>query len=217
MKKYASLIFAFLLLRSLAEGQLLPTLQITNNNGNAGLSWSGGSSSLYGMVFLQTTANLTPPVPWTDLSPYGWTGNTSVPMDEPQQFFRLAVSLPIFQFEIFYNLDLEIDPGGDITITGPVWSNGGIWSGSTTLTFTNTVSAVGLATNGVIDPFCAGFTGNGHSHYSLAGQPTSGNGPLMLTVAGTNTDPAATEALINLPPTNYAMGTAAAYSSTGSV
>jgi hypothetical protein len=51
----------------------------------------------------------------------------------------------------------------------------------------------------------------------MAGQPTSGNAPLTMAFMGTNNDPAAAEALINLPPPNYAMGTAPAYSATGAV
>jgi len=113
-------------------------------------------------------------------------------------------------------MDLEIAAAAPLNITGPVFSNAGLWSGSTTITFANTVSAVGIATNTPNDPFCAGYTGSGKATYSMAGQPTSGNAPLTMPI-GTNNDPAAAEALINLPPAAYAMGTAAAYSSTGAV
>src|ERR1039457_2324316 len=65
-------------------------------------------------------------------------------------------SIPLFQFAIFYNMDLEIDPGSAMLITGAVWSNGGIWTGSTLLTNANTVSAVGIATNTANNPFCPG-------------------------------------------------------------
>jgi alpha-tubulin suppressor-like RCC1 family protein len=112
---------------------------------------------------------------------------------------------------------MEIDPGQAMTITGPVWSNGGIWTGSTLLTLANTVSAVGIATNTANDPFCTGYTGTGKSTYTVAGQPTSGNAPLTMAMIGTNNDPAAAEALINLPPANYAMGTAAAFTTNGQV
>src|SRR5208283_6107479 len=117
--------------------------------------------------------------------------------------------VPLFQFAIFYNMNLEIAAAQTFNISGPVWSNGGLWSGSTAVTFANTVSAVGIATNTANDPFCHGYTGSGPSTYSLAGQPTFGNAPLTLPIGTNNTNPAAVEALINLPPTNYAMGTAA--------
>jgi hypothetical protein len=213
MKKCVPLIAVLLLLfRLVAAGQTSPTLQILNTNGNAALSWAGGSAPLF---YLQTTTNLLPPITWTDLSSVAGTGNTSVPIDNSQQFFRLAQALPIFQFAIFYNMDLEICAANTLAISGPVWSNGGLWSGSTTITFASYVSAVGLATNTANDPFCTGYTGSGKSTYLLAGQPTSGNAPLTMPMIGTNNDPAVAEALINLPPTNYAMGTAAAYSANG--
>ncbi|HMJ64809.1 MAG TPA: hypothetical protein VK615_05625, partial [Candidatus Binatia bacterium] len=34
-----------------------------------------------------------------------------------------VATIPIFQFAIFYNLDLEINPGPDMTVTGPVHCN----------------------------------------------------------------------------------------------
>jgi len=212
MKKCVPLIAVFLLFRLLAAGQSSPILQITNTNGNVALSWTGGSAPSFS---LQTTSDLSLPITWTDLAPVAGTGNTNVPMDNAQQFYRLAQIMPVFQFAIFYNLDLEIAAAQTMIITGPVFSNGGIWTGSSVITFANTVSAVGIATNTANDPFCTGYLGSGLSHYSLAGQPTSGNPPLTMAVMGTNTDPATAEALINLPPTNYPMNTATAYSANG--
>ena len=135
----------------------------------------------------------------------------------PTAVAQSSTNVPIFQFAIFYNMDLEISPGSAMTISRPVWSNGGLWSGSTTVTFANTVSAVGIATNTANDPFCTGYTGSGKSTYTVAGQPTSGNALLTIAMIGTNNDPAAAEALINLPPANYAMGTAAAFTTNGQV
>jgi hypothetical protein len=125
-------------------------------------------------------------------------------------------SIPLFQFAIFYNMDLEIDPGVAMTIQGAVWSNGGIWTGSTVLTLANTVSAVGIATNCTNNVFCTGYTGTGKSTYLTAGQPTSGNDRITMPI-GTNNDPAAVEAIINLPPTAYAMNTAAAFTTNGQI
>ncbi len=138
-------------------------------------------------------------------------------MANPQQFFRLAQITPIFQFAIFYNLDLETAVAQTTVITGPVFSNGGLWSGSSVLTFANTVSAVGIATNTPNDPFCTGYIGSGKSTYLLAGQPMSGAAPLALTGFGTNISTAVTRSILNLPPPAYAMGTPAAYSTTGAV
>ena len=123
-------------------------------------------------------------------------------------------SIPLFQFAIFYNMNLEIAAAQALTIVGPVWSNGGIWSGSTTVTFQNTVSAVGLATNNANDPFCTGYTGSGQSTYSKANQPTSGNDRITMPI-GTNNNPATVEALINMPPAPYTINTAGAFTTNG--
>jgi len=125
--------------------------------------------------------------------------------------------MPLFEFAIFYNLNLEFAAAQTLNIRGPVFSNGGLWSGSTSITFASTVSAVGMATNSTRDPFCPGYTGSGLSTYSLPNQPTSGNAPLAILLAGTNSASAYAESLINIPPVNYAMGTAPAYSLSGSV
>jgi Tfp pilus assembly protein PilX len=125
-------------------------------------------------------------------------------------------SIPLFQFAIFYNMNLEISAAANLSISGPVWSNAGLWSGSTTVTFQNSVSAVGAATNTANDPFCSGYTGSGPSTYTKAGQPTSGNDHITMPI-GTNNNPAAVEAIINIPPTTYALGTAAAFTTNGQV
>ena len=159
-------------------------------------------TGLYGLVLPVTiTATATP---------VGQRFTVPATVGESIQF----ASIPLFQFAVFYNMDLEIDPGAAMTITGSVWSNGGIWTGSTLLTLANTVSAVGIATNTANNPFCTGYTGTGKSTYSLAGQPTSGNDRITMPI-GTNNDPTTVEALVNLPPAPYTMNTAGAFSTNG--
>jgi len=143
-------------------------------------------------------------------TPIGQRFNVPATVSETIQF----ASIPLFQFAIFYNMDLEIDPGQAMTITGPVWSNGGIWTGATVLTLMNSVSAVGKAYNQAADPFCTGYTGTGPSTYSMGGQPTSGNDRITMPI-GTNNDPTTIEALVNLPPSAYAMNTASAFTTNG--
>ncbi|MGA3284291.1 MAG: hypothetical protein ABSD57_07525 [Verrucomicrobiota bacterium] len=223
MKKGVPLIAVLLLLfRFVAAGQPSPALQIVNANGNAALSWTGGSVPLFS---LQTTTNLLPPIMWTDLLPVAGTGNTNVPMANSQQFFRLAQVLPIFQFAIFYNLDLEVDPGGYLAINAPAFCNGGIWSGTPNVSYLSTVAAVGkvyYAPNNGTDPFCSGKVdsggaGSGTPIGNFAYPPLSGAGPLTLVGFGTNTSSAATRSILDLPPPACAMGTPAAYSPTGAV
>jgi hypothetical protein len=124
-------------------------------------------------------------------------------------------SIPLFQFAIFYNMNLEIAAAQALTIVGPVWSNGGLWSGSTTVTFQSTVSAVGLATNTADDPFTSPqYAGSGKSTYTKANQPTSGNDRITMPI-GTNNNPATVEALINMPPAPYIINTAGAFTTNG--
>lgn len=63
-----------------------------------------------------------------------------------QQEVQLA-SIPIFQFAVFYDGDLEVNPGEPMNIKGRVHSNGNIWNGGgDTLTYWNGVTAVGRIT-----------------------------------------------------------------------
>jgi hypothetical protein len=53
-------------------------------------------------------------------------------------------SIPVFQFAIFYGIDLEINPGPVMKITGKVHSNGDIYTAPVSgLTYDDTVTAVG--------------------------------------------------------------------------
>ncbi len=127
-------------------------------------------------------------------------------------------SIPLFQFAIFYNMDLEIDPGASMSIKGKVWSNGGIWSGTDNLMYNDTVAAVGQVyyKPTASDPFCSGKNDSGTSIGHFAYTPTSGNDRITMPI-GTNNDPAAVEAIINLPPSAYAMNTAAAFTTNGQI
>jgi hypothetical protein len=119
-----------------------------------------------------------------------------------KQTFQLA-SIPIFQFAIFYNLNMEIDPGGAMTVTGPVFSNGGLWSGSSSLTFNSSVSAAGTATTTNADPYATGKTGSGGTPTNnfLGGLPLSDATALSMPI-GTNTSADSVRQLIGLPPSD---------------
>jgi hypothetical protein len=160
-------------------------------------------TGLYGLVQPVTIAATARPV--------GQRYNVPATVSETIQL----ASIPLFQFAIFYNMNLEIAAAQDMTITGPVWSNGGLWSGSSHITFKNLVSAVGIATNNRYDPFTnPQYDGGSKSTYTMAGQPTSGNDRITMPI-GTNNDPSTIEALVNLPPPAYAMNTAGAFSTNG--
>jgi hypothetical protein len=129
------------------------------------------------------------------------------------QAFDLT-SIPVFQYLIFYNMNLEIDPGAAMDINGPVFSNAGLWSGSSVLTFESTVWAVQQAVNGTNDPFVS-YTGTGASTYNMRRQPVSGANHVTMPIAGTNDDPVATEGILQWPPSAYSLGSSAAYTPAG--
>lgn len=64
--------------------------------------------------------------------------------------------IPLFQFGMFYNMDLELFPGANMTIAGPVHTNGKLMArgeapGSASITFTSRVTAAqGLYADGQI-------------------------------------------------------------------
>ena len=53
----------------------------------------------------------------------------------------LAQSIPIFQFGVFFDRDLEINPGAPMTFVGWVHTNGGLYMSSNTANFTNRVTS----------------------------------------------------------------------------
>jgi hypothetical protein len=156
--------------------------------------------------------------------PWYWTNiATATPIRQPYNVSATVTqivnfsSIPIFQFAIFYNINLEIDPGAPMFVNGAVWSNAGLWAGTSKLTFNSTVSAVNNADITSTDPFCSSKSdGSAPPNFNLSGQPTSGNSSITMPIAGaTNSNPTNVETILNLPPAAYAMGTAAAYTTNG--
>lgn len=147
---------------------------------------------------------------------------TAIPVGQPytvpatvHESLQFA-NIPLYQFAIFYNVNLEIDPGQTMVISGPVFCNQSIWEGSSICTFSSTVAAVGTNAVSTINPFALNYNGSGASTFSMAGQPVDHVNALVMPI-GTNNSPQAILGLLNLPPSDYAMGTAAAYSSNGIV
>jgi Tfp pilus assembly protein PilX len=141
-----------------------------------------------------------------------------VPATNTQTF--LAASIPIFQYVIFYNLNLEIDPGASMPIEGNVFSNYGIWSGTGNVTYSKNVWAVGNINTSGTDPFAYSKTDSGTPDGNFTYGYTSGKNHLTMPVAGTNDNPAACEAILQWPPSNplnYSLGTSGAYSTNGQV
>ena len=184
MKKGFLLVAVLLGLSGLtAMAQIPRTLQIAITNGT--VTVTSQNSPGYFFSDLETTANLSPPITWsgTISSPVVETGvSSNFPATNPQAFFRLLQAWPLFQFAIFYNINMEIDFGNAAFINGPVFSNAGIWAGAGSDTFNSTVSAVSQVNISSTDPFVTGIIDDSAPpNFNLAGQPTSGGGRVGFT------------------------------------
>ena len=116
-------------------------------------------------------------------------------------------TIPIFQFAIFYQNTMEIDPGANMTINGFAHGNSTVYmdpNSGVTLTFSNDVSAAGnlILGQNPLDP----TTGRNPSPSpAFNGYHLSGVNPLILPV-GTNSSGTATNtaqnvnAILQLPP-----------------
>jgi hypothetical protein len=113
-----------------------------------------------------------------------------------QQDIQLAV-VPVFQFTIFYNMDMEICPGPNMTIKGRTHSNGNLYAQpQAQLTFMGDVTSAlqiisGKAPN---DPSIR-TPGTLTFNAEHDGGVNTLNMPL-----GTNNTPAAVHAIIDIPP-----------------
>ena len=108
-----------------------------------------------------------------------------------------VANIPVFQFAIFYNLDMEIMNGPDMTVNGRVHSNRGLFTDpSGTLTFNTHVTAVG-------DIRDAKAPGDGRALQSGAivynGEVDSRTMALTMPI-GTNNTPEAVRAILQTPP-----------------
>ena len=112
-----------------------------------------------------------------------------------QQDVDLA-SIPIFQFAIFYNIDLEIHPGPVMNVTGPVHCNANIYlDPGNVLTFYSDVTAAGEII-----------------HDKKPGDPLSRNGTIVYRAdhnsrvsslnlpIGTNNSPNTVRQIVEVPP-----------------
>jgi hypothetical protein len=112
--------------------------------------------------------------------------------------------IPIFQFAIFYNDTMEIDPGAPMNINGMVHGNTNIYvaPNATTLTFSNDVSATGTLnlSENPLDP-----TGQSAGTVDFNGSHLADVNPLNLPV-GTNVSGNTTniganvDAILQVPP-----------------
>jgi len=113
-----------------------------------------------------------------------------------QQDIQLAV-VPVFQFTIFYNMDMEICPGPNMTVKGRVHSNGNLYAQpQAQLTFMGDVTSALQIVAGK-SPNDPSIRNPGTITFNAEhdGGVNSLNLPL-----GTNNSPAAVHAIIDIPP-----------------
>ncbi|MHB8523002.1 MAG: hypothetical protein ACYDH9_19910 [Limisphaerales bacterium] len=109
-----------------------------------------------------------------------------------------VASIPVFQFAIFYSMDLEINPGANMNVTGRVHSNANLYAqpNGVGLTFQSHVTAVQQIVQGKKpgDPVS-------RSAGTVAFQAAHDAAVSSLTLPiGTNNSPAAVHAVIEVPP-----------------
>ncbi|HWN93671.1 MAG TPA: hypothetical protein VNT99_01450, partial [Methylomirabilota bacterium] len=108
-----------------------------------------------------------------------------------------VATIPLFQFAIFYNLDLEINPGPNMTITGPVHANGNIYlEPQAALIFQGDVTSAGsiLSYKKPGDPIV-----RSHGTVTFQGEHDAGLSTLNLPI-GTNNSPLAVRQVVEAPP-----------------
>lgn len=125
-------------------------------------------------------------------------GTTRELIGAVQQDVQLAL-IPIFQFAIFYNLDLEINPGAAMSIGGRTHGNGNIYlQPAASLTFNGDVTSAGeiIPNKKPGDPSI-----RGSGSITFWAEHDSGVMSLNLPIGTANT-PEAVREIVEIPPNN---------------
>jgi hypothetical protein len=108
-----------------------------------------------------------------------------------------TATIPLFQFAIFYNIDMEMCPGALMDVTGPVHGNANIYlQPQNTLTFHSGITASGSLIN---DKKPGDPTVRSAGTIVFQGQHDSGTSSLNLPI-GTNNSAAAVHQVVEPPP-----------------
>ena len=140
---------------------------------------------LYGLVYSCSVRGNATPIN----APYAMTAAV-------EQEFQLA-SIPVFQFAIFYAMDLEINPGAPMVVTGKVHSNANLYTAPpASLEFADDVGAVGqiYLTRAPDDP-----TGGSITPPIFDKQHVNNVSSLTLPIS-TNNSPSAVQQILDVPP-----------------
>jgi len=172
---------------------------------------------------------------YTNLLAYPQTNTISATATPVGQFETVPATVsqtmifsevPVFQFAIFYNMDLDMSPGDPMTINGTTFCNENIWCyPGGKMTFNGPVEAAGS--------YFFHWDTNGDQSSNISGSPTTPTfndgtplshvDPLILPIGASGTNSATTNsaasvaAIINIPPSNLAAPQEIAYNSTNQV
>lgn len=116
-----------------------------------------------------------------------------------EQYLQLA-AIPVFQFAIFYSMDLEINPGPLMKVTGKVHSNADLYCAPQAgLEFLDAVGCVGhyYDTRNTNDPQFGSI--KVEPVFDDTNSPTPSTSSLSLPV-GTNNSPASVHGILEVPP-----------------
>lgn len=190
--------------------------QIKDSNGNtgkvsvviSGTSWQALSGVFTGQsglaAYCTNTATAT-------------TLNTSATVSATVQQTVQFDIIPLFQYAVFYNMNLEINPGSAMTIIGHVHSNDSIFatgdSSSAPLTFNGNVDA-STGINYTRDTPVDG-TDTRTGNVIVTNGTALGNAASLTMPIGTNNNPATVASVLGIPPPSLAVPNAAGYSSNG--
>ena len=179
---------------------------IINNSSVTNLS--GTYAGLFGQVQQCQIASTASPVGQGDV--------LSATVGQTVQFAQI----PLFQFGIFYNLDLEINPTTVMGIGGAVWCNGNIYNApSGTLVYFQPVSVTGQVFNTRKHPQDSTADGTGQVIYSQAFMTNTGpvinRDTLIMPVGAGGNSSSNVNAILQLPPSGYAAPGSQAYTTVG--
>jgi hypothetical protein len=204
---------------------LLPTnnwpvqLQFSDTNGTvnkitvniAPLDYSTNWTTLTASQFKGLNATVANCTVAATATPIGQSYQTAATVSE---FLQMA-SIPVFQYGVFYNMDMDLSNGQQMTMNGKTFVNGNIWMyPQASMTFNGLVSATLLVTNAdnpndqqnlttyTVPTY--NFTDNG-------GKPLSHADSVSLPIGGPNGNPTNIEAILNLPPAAVAVPNDAGY------
>jgi hypothetical protein len=180
---------------------------------------STGATNL-GSQFAGLSGFLMPCTIASTAAPIGQAQNLSATVSQTIQF----ALIPLFQFAIFYNMNLEMNPGGHMVVNGHVHSNDAIWTtgagpGSSALVFSNYVEAA----SGIFLRRCTNDPSSprtGNVVFTITNNNPLANANVLTLPIGVSTgnnNPTNVVAILNPAPAAYAPPNySAAYNSMGS-